>query len=224
MKTIKTKAIVLRRTNYGEADRIIQFITPIGKISAIAKGARREKSRLAGGIELFSICEIVFMDGKTEMKIVTSSRLIKFYNHIIENYEKMQFAYLAIKLVAKNSESSGESEWYDLLSGTLAGLNSKALSIEMVQTWFYIKYALLTGHDLSLTFDINGKNISPRLSYFYDVDERGLRFDKTGNLKADHIKLLRLLSTKGLDVLSKIGGTETIIEDCLTVAREHAAI
>ena len=224
MKTIKTKAIVLRRTNYGEADRIIQFITPIGKISAIAKGARREKSRLAGGIELFSICEIVFMDGKTEMKIVTSSRLIKFYNHIIENYEKMQFAYLAIKLIAKISESSGESEWYDLLSGTLAGLNSKALSIEMVQAWFYIKYALLTGHDLSLTFDIDGKNISSKLSYFYDADERGLTFDETGNLKADHIKLLRLLSTKGLDVLSKIGGTETIIEDCLMVAREHAAI
>lgn len=224
MKATKTKAIVLRRTNYGEADRIIQFITPIGKISAIAKGARREKSRLAGGIELFSICEIVFMDGKSDMKTITSSRLIKFYNHIIENYEKMQFAYLAIKLVAKTSESSGESEWYDLLSNTLAGLNSKSLSIEMVQAWFYIKYAFLTGHDLSLTFDIDGNKISSNVIYSYDANERGLESDENGNLKADHVKLLRLLSTKNLDILAKIGGTEVIIGDCLIVAREHAAV
>jgi len=58
MKITKTKAIVLRRTNYGEADRIIQFITPVGKISAIAKGVRREKSRLAGGIELFQFVRL----------------------------------------------------------------------------------------------------------------------------------------------------------------------
>ena len=50
---IKTLAYVLRRTNYGEADRILNIITPNGKISAIAKGARKEKSKLAGGIEMF---------------------------------------------------------------------------------------------------------------------------------------------------------------------------
>lgn len=224
MKSIKTKAIVLRRTSYGEADRIIQFITPIGKVSAIAKGARREKSRLAGGIELFSICEVVLMDGKGEIKTITSSRLIKFYKLIIEDYDKMQFAYLAIKLISKSSESSGEKEWYDLLSGVLAGLNSKSLSIEIVQTWFYVRYALLTGHDLSLTFDINGNSIVSDTSYFYDADERGLKPDITGNLKADHIKLLRLISTKSLDILAKIGGTDNLMGDCLMVAREHAAI
>ena len=44
---IKTLAYVIRRTNYGEADRIINLITPEGKISAIAKGVRKEKSKLA---------------------------------------------------------------------------------------------------------------------------------------------------------------------------------
>lgn len=224
MKNTKTVAIVLRRTNYGEADRIIQFITPEGKISAIAKGARREKSRLAGGIELFSICEIVFIDSKSEMKTITSSRLVKFYNQILENYEKMQFAYSAIKLISKSSESSGDKDWYDLLSGTLAGLNSKALFIEIVQSWFYIRYAFLTGHDLSFSFDINGNKIVADFNYFYDIDERGFRPDISGNLKSDHIKLLRLISTKNLDILAKIGGTESLLADCLAVAREHAAI
>ena len=55
MKTIRTKAIVIRRTNYGEADRILQLLTPdYGKVSVMARGVRREKSKLAGGIELFA--------------------------------------------------------------------------------------------------------------------------------------------------------------------------
>ena len=54
-KDIRTKAFVLKRTNYREADRILNLITPEGKISAIARGARREKSKLAGGIEMFCL-------------------------------------------------------------------------------------------------------------------------------------------------------------------------
>lgn len=224
MKSVKTRAIVLRRTNYSEADRILQLITPIGKISAIAKASRREKSRLAGGIELFSICEVVVVDGKSDIKTITSSRLIKFYNHIIEDYDKMQFAYLVIKLVSRVSESTSGSEWYDLLAETLSGLDSKSLTIEIVQTWFYIKYSTLVGYGLSLDLDIDGNKILPGLKYLYDVGERGLAVYEDGELVADHIKLLRLISTKSLNVLAKIGGTDDIILDCLKVAREHAAI
>lgn len=49
MRDVKTLAYVMRRTNYGEADRILNLITPEGKMSAIAKGVRKEKSKLAGG-------------------------------------------------------------------------------------------------------------------------------------------------------------------------------
>ena len=45
-KDIKTCAYVLRRTNYGEADRILNIITPLGKMSVIAKSVRKEKSNL----------------------------------------------------------------------------------------------------------------------------------------------------------------------------------
>ena len=52
MADLKTDAIVLKRVNYREGDRIITFLTPDGRLSAIAKGARKEKSKLAGGIEI----------------------------------------------------------------------------------------------------------------------------------------------------------------------------
>src|SRR5258706_3107737 len=47
-----TDAIVLSRFDYGEADRILTLITPGGgKVKAIAKGVRRQKSRIDGSLE-----------------------------------------------------------------------------------------------------------------------------------------------------------------------------
>jgi len=224
LKSARTQAIVLRRTNYGEADRILQLLTPDGKQSVMAKGVRREKSRLAGGIELFAICEVVVVEGKSELGILTSSKLIHFFRHIMDDYDRMQFAYTAIKLVSKSSEMVEGPEWYDVLAETFGGLDSKSVPFELVQTWFYLRYSAILGYELSLWHDENGKDLSPELTYRYDVTERGLKTVTNGELTADHIKLLRLIATRPLKVLSKIGGVEAILPDCLLVAREHAAI
>jgi len=224
MKTHRTKAIVLRRTNYGEADRILQLLTPDGKRSVMAKGVRREKSRLAGGIELFAICDVVIGDGKGELGILTSSRLVHFYNHIMEDYDRMQAAYTAIKLVSNASEMVEGPEWYDVLSETLAGLDVHSIQLDVVNVWFYLRYAALMGYELSLWHDINGDKLSPDQTYSYDVTERGLRVVENGELTAKHIKLLRLIATRSLKVIAQIGGINEIAKDCLLTAREHAAI
>lgn len=224
MKSIKTSAIVLRRTNYGEADRILQLLTLEGKQSVMARGVRREKSRLAGGIELFAICEVVIGEGKGDLGILTSSKLVHFFRHIMDDYDRMQFAYTAIKYVSKSSEMTDGPEWYDVLAETLAGLDSCSVSFELVQIWFYLHYAAAMGYELSLWHDENGKKLSPELVYSYDITEKGLKAVSNGEITADHIKFLRLIATRPLKVLAKIGGTEMILEDCLSVAREHAAI
>jgi len=74
MKTERTRAVVLRRTNYGEADRIVQLLTPVGRRSVMARGVRKEKSKLAGGIELFAVSDVVLGQGKGDLGVVTSAR------------------------------------------------------------------------------------------------------------------------------------------------------
>ena len=224
MKTTRTQAIVLRRTNYGEADRILQLLTPVGKFSVMARGVRREKSRLGGGIELFSICEVVIGQGKGEIRILTSSRLVKFYRHIIEDYDRMQFGYVAIKLVSSASEHMDIADWYDILVETFAGLDAISIPIAMTQTWFYVHYASLMGHELSLWRDAEGKKIVEGKNYRYDIGEQGLREVESGELTTEHIKLLRLIATKSLKTLVQIGGTENVLFDCFVVSREHAAV
>lgn len=224
MKINKTNAIVLRRTNYSEADRILQLLTPNGKASVMARGVRKEKSRLSGGIELFSICEVSISDGRGELGVLTSSRLIKFFNHILEDYDRMQFGYQVVKLISGVSESVDSPELYDLLAETLAGLDSLKTNFDLIQTWFYIHYAELTGYELSLWNDVDGNRIVEGRNYQYDVIEKGLRQEDTGKLTSDNIKLLRLISTRTLKTLAQIGGIETVISSCMMIAKEHASI
>jgi len=224
VKSLRTRAIVLRRTNYGEADRILQLLTPFGKRSVMARGVRREKSRLSGGIELFAICEVVIGEGKGEIGILMSSKLIQFYRHIMDDYDRMQFAYDAIKYVTKSSEMVDGSDWYDVLVETLSGLDVSSIRLEIIKSWFYLRYAALMGYELSLWHDETGKKLLSTMNYRYDVAERGLCVELNGGITTDHIKLLRLIATRPIKVLAQIGGVEPVLADCLSVARQHAAI
>jgi DNA repair protein RecO (recombination protein O) len=224
MRTVTTRAIVLRRTNYGEADRILQLLTPEGKRSVMARGVRKEKSRLAGGIELFAVTDVVIGDGKGELGVLMSARLVQFYRHIMEDYDRMQFGYAVIKWVTKASEMVDEPEWYEILAEVFMGLDVATIDLALVQSWFYLHYATLLGHELSLYHDTNGDKLSPEQTYRYDEGEQGMRPTPTGELTSEHIKLLRLIATRPLKVLAQIGSIGAILPECLVVSRQHAAI
>lgn len=223
MRTARTRAIVLRRTNYGEADRIVQLLTPLGRRAVMARGVRKEKSKLAGGIELFAVSDVVIGQGKGDLGTLTSARLVQFYRHILEDYDRMQFGYEVIKLVARASEMVDEPEWYDVLAQVLAALDAKTVDLRLTQTWFYLQYADLLGHALGLRYDAEGQALSPEGQYRYDLGEKGLVRSTGGEITADHIKLLRLIAAKPLEALAQIGGISEILGDCLLLAREHAA-
>jgi len=224
MTTIRTRAIVLRRTNYGEADRILQLLTPEGRQSVMARGVRREKSKLAGGIELFAVSDVVVNSGKGDLGILTSARLIQFYRHILEDYDRLQFGYEAVRHVAAATESVDEPEWFDILQEVLAGLDVRTMPRQLVEAWFYLRLASLLGRELSLANDVDGNRINAESRYSYDISEQGLRQAANGELSADHIKFLRLMNSKSLRILGQIGGINDVLPECWTVARQHAAL
>lgn len=224
MSAERTVAIILRRTNYGEADRILKMITPLGQRSVMAKGVRREKSKLAGGIELFGISDVVIQAGKGDLGVLTSARLIHFYRHILEDYDRLQFGYEAINLTSKASELIDEPEWFDVLSEVYKGLDNFTIPLQLVQAWFYIQYAALSGYEINLSRDVNGNLLEADKTYMYDPVERGLRLSEQGDITADHIKFLRIVSTKPLGVVAQIGGVEQILPDVWLIARQQAAV
>lgn len=224
MAVERTRAIILRRTNYGEADRILRVLTPLGQRSVIAKGVRREKSKLAGSIELFCISEIVITYGRGELGILTSARLVRYYQHILEDYDRLQLGYTAINLVAKASDDIDEPDWYGVLSEVFMGLDVTTIPLQLVESWFYLHYAELTGYGLNLERDVSGAPLRSDKTYMYDTSERGLRLSDQGDINASHIKLLRVMAQKPISAIVQIGGIGDILPDVWLLTRQHAAV
>lgn len=190
----------------------------------MARGVRKEKSKLAGGIELFAISDVVLGEGKGDLGILTSAKLVQFYRHILKDYDRLQFGYQAIKLVSRASDAVDEPEWFDLLAETMAGLDVLTIPLPLVQTWFYIRYASLLGHDLNLELDIEGEKLRADQTYRYDSAEQGLRPATNGDLTGDHIKLLRLIASRPLSVLVQVGGVASLLPESLRLLEIHAAV
>lgn len=78
--TVKTEAIVLRSIRYGEADRILHLYSrDRGRIGAIAKGARKPKSRFGGRLEPFFRLDLLLHEGRSDLMTVTGVTTIDGY-------------------------------------------------------------------------------------------------------------------------------------------------
>ncbi|MGK2896130.1 MAG: DNA repair protein RecO [Candidatus Saccharimonadales bacterium] len=220
---IRTKAIVLHRTNYGEADRILHFLTPeYGKLGVIARGVRREKSKLAGGIELFAICDVTVSQGKSELGIVTAARLIRFYGHIMHDYDRLQFGYEAIKRINKSADAVDDSSFFILLEQTFGALDDETIMLAVTKTWFYLQLAIIVGVGINLSTDMNGMKLVEDEQYEFDEYESTFRFHGGGRFTSDHIKLLRLLSAQQPRVAMHVQGIGGLVNDCLWIAERVA--
>jgi len=74
---LKTEAVVLRSLRYSEADRILHLYTPRrGRLSAIAKGVRRARSRFGGRLEPFFRLQIELHEGRGELLTVTGAQTV----------------------------------------------------------------------------------------------------------------------------------------------------
>ncbi len=195
MRQQTSPAIVLRRTNYAEADRIVTFLTPMGKVKAIVKGVRRSKSKLAGGIELFSESTITFLETRGDLARIVSTRLEQHWDGIIGDLQRMMFGYETMKLLDKIIEDEAERAYYELLKHTLSALGDTELQLLLVEIWFYLRLLQQVGHVPNLLTDYSGKKLQGDNLYSFSTDTMCFEKHARGDFKPDHIKLMRICLT-----------------------------
>lgn len=221
MKQLQTRAIVLNRTNYGEADRIVTVLTPEhGKLTLMARGVRREQSKLAGGIELFSVVELSYIQGRGDMQTLTSSRLVHYYSHIVQSIEHVQLGYELIKLFHRATEDQPEPVYFELLKTTFDALDQTSLSTELIRLWFQAQLLRYGGHSPNLRTDTASHNLRPDGIYSFDFEAVAFASDPAGRFSASHIKFLRLVfSGHSPRMLSRINEVDALLPDCVTLVR-----
>lgn len=218
-KLQKTQAIVLRRTNFGEADRIINFLTPQGEITGIARGSRKQKSKLAGGIEVFSLNEVVFADGKSEMKTITSARSKEFFSEIIKDLERTEFAYFAISQISKHCKHFDSPLLFEILLDTFEALNDLSIDIVLIQAWFKINLAVAVGEEINLEIDNYSNPLKENEKYSFDFSDKVFVLDIKGDFDANHIKFLRLMITLKPKHLLRVKNIQEILFDISLITK-----
>lgn len=200
---LRTRAIVLRRTNYGESDRILNLLTPEGKIAVLAHGVRKEKSRLAGSIELFSVADVVIHQGKSKLATLTGAKMLQFYGHILSDVDSLELAAFMMKKVERATEQVSSPEYFSLLLQGIDGLN-RSLDSTLVRTWFLLNLARISGEEINLIYDINGQKLDPNLRYTWDFSGSALKEYPSGDISSHEIKLARFLLANPLLWATKI--------------------
>lgn len=216
---LRTKAIVLRRTNYGESDRIVTFLTPEGKFSVIAHGARKEKSRLAGGIEPFSLSEVVIHQGRGRLATLTSAKMLQFFGGILSSLPSLELASSFLKRLDRAAEQVSSPDFFKILHQSLSALDQN-LDHDLISAWFSLNLHHASGEELNLLRDVSGQELRPDQSYSWSQAESALSPDPRGAITAKEIKLARFLLQNPLIFATKIEGITTFLPPILDLTRQ----
>jgi len=126
-RTFKTEGIILKRTNLGEADRLLTIYTKhYGKIKALAKGVRKITSRRGGSVEIFNHVSLFLVQGKN-LDLITETETIESYGLWRKDLKKVGLAYYFCELTDRlTPEGQVHEKVFELLLSYL-----KKLSLEL---------------------------------------------------------------------------------------------
>ena len=127
----RTPAILLRRTRLTESSLIVTWITPEhGRIKTVAKGALRPKSRLAGVLDLFHLCEIQFQPARTgDLHSLREALLLNAFPGVRTEYPRISLGAYAVELIEHCTETESPlPEIFGLLERALRFLNANPAS------------------------------------------------------------------------------------------------
>ena len=219
------KAIVIKRVSYGEADRIVTVLLEDNtKRALIAKGARRIKSKLAAGIEPFSISELTYSPGKGSIDLLVSAKMITFYSDIIKDYDRSAAAYECIAWIDKHVEDSSEEDYHSVLQATFELFNMPSVAPEFASLFFQIKALSLLGLEPNTSAQQDDSPLPEADSYSFDHAHAVFAPDPKGLITKNDIKLLRLLLSLDAKSAARISVDEASVDRLGELIKRHFAL
>ena len=146
MPTYRANAIVLKRINYGETDRILTLYTrEHGRLSAVAKGCKRPMSRLAAGTEMFTYGRYMLATGKS-LEIVSQSETRESFPSIRADMHRIAYATYIMELVNETIEDREANP--DVFDTTLSSLYmlEGGIDPEVVTRAFELQLMAMSGY------------------------------------------------------------------------------
>lgn len=182
----RTQGVFLKKSARGEADEILTIYTKdFGKLMIFGKAIRKITSKLRGGVEIFYLSEIEFIQGKVQ-KTLTDAILIDSFLNIRKDLLKLRVACKAAEILDELApkEEKDERAW-ELLNEVFQKLNNpqfKILNPQLVYYYFFWNLVSILGYQP----DISGCSLVGK------------------KINCDIIKILKVILKKDWQILSRL--------------------
>jgi DNA repair protein RecO (recombination protein O) len=195
MSAFSTPAIILRRTDFGDYDLIVTFFSlKRGKISLIAKSAKKSSKRFSGVLELFSALEVVGSAGRGQGLPVLQEAALKLpFNQIRSDIKKTAYASYWAELIHDwMQENERQPALYYLFQHVLSELDSGGTSEEALSIFFQIRFLAISGHFPNLRHCCRCRTSLELLAQdrvFFDIVRGGIACEKCTSVPAGGMPL-----------------------------------
>ena len=174
-RVYKTEALILRRSDFGEADFLLTLYTPnYGKIKALAKGARKPIARLTGQVELFARCIMVINRGR-ELHIITQAESQQTHIPFQENLERSVYASHFVELLDQFAfEGEQNSAAYELITSALDWLCDPEANWKLAARYYEFRLLRVMGYEPSLFNCAIGTEVLEAQDQFFSPVDGGV--------------------------------------------------
>lgn len=210
----RTEAVVLKRSDFGEADRLLTIYTPeLGKIRVIAKGVRKPTSRKSGHVELFTHAQLLIARGRN-LDIVTQAETIHAFRPLREDLLRLTYACYVAELLDRFVEEGIENQpLFDLLLAVLHWLEESS-DLALTARFYELRLLALVGYQPQLFHCVNCQAAIEPVANFLDPDRGGVVCPRCGQsaqgsrvvkpISLNALKVLRFLQTHDYDTCTRL--------------------
>ncbi|MDO8472223.1 MAG: DNA repair protein RecO [Dehalococcoidia bacterium] len=227
-RSYNTEAIVLRRTETGEADRIVTFFTPEhGKIRAVAKGVRKPKSKLAGLVEMFTHSSLLVARGHG-LDVVSQGEAIHTFLPLKTDLDRSSRAFYVVELVSRFTAEQQESKpVFDLLLDTLSELCGPTDSNILLRS-FEVNLLQCMGYRPNLHRCVNCNSLLQPRTNAFSASGGGIICPICAGaeqiarpISVNAIKVLRLLQSGDYDTACRVNIAKPLASELEQVLRSY---
>ncbi len=206
-RLFKTQAIILRRCDYSEADRILTLLTPDhGKLRAIAKGARKLTSRLSGHLELYSRAAVLIARGR-DLHIISQAEQLEAFLPLHGDLLRNAYAHYIAELTDRFSEDEEtHTPLFGLLGAALGWLCTPGADLALAVRYFELHLLRLSGFAPALFECAVGQEPLTARDQFFSAAEGGVICPEHA-----HGRVVQPLSLAALKVLRHMLRSEYVV-------------
>ncbi|MFV9505756.1 MAG: DNA repair protein RecO [Oscillochloridaceae bacterium umkhey_bin13] len=144
-RVYRTEGLILRRSDFGEADRLITLATPAGRRRVVAKGVRKTTSKLAGHLELFTHASLLLAIGRN-LDLITQSQTLQAHPALRTDLGRLSCAYYLAELYDRFTEEEEENRpLFEVLTSSFSALDS-SVNPDLVVRAFELRLLHLAGY------------------------------------------------------------------------------